>query len=95
MQSPKDWILDEKRIGYKVMDSVAFDVVKGYRTVFAYLQEALKQPLPNEAAVLQKALVMRIPCGRFSYAKLGSAKILGVSGTVERLDSYEWKLCRS
>ena len=94
LANPKDYIFDGHRIGYKVMDGVAFDVVKGYKTAFAYLQEASKQSLPNEDATLRKALVMPIPCGRFSYAKLGSAKILGVSGTVEKLDTYEWQVMR-
>ena len=94
LANPKDYIFDGHRIGYKVMDGVAFDVVKGYKTAFAYLQEASKQPLPNEDATLRKALVMPVPCGRFSYAKLGSAKILGVSGTVEKLDTYEWQVMR-
>ena len=94
-RNERDYIFDGKRIGYKVMDGVAFDVVKGYTTAFAYLEEAAKHPLPDEAAVMRNALTMRIPCGRFSYAKLGSSKILGVSGTVAALGAYEWQVMRS
>ena len=90
----KDYVFDEVkgRIGYKVMDGIAWEVVKGYKTAFAYLQEATRSKLPNESETLQKALVLRVPCGRFSYADLGLAKILGVSGTVEALGDYEWQV---
>ena len=95
VESPtKDYILmDGRRICYKVMDGVVFDVVKGYKTAFAYLHEATKGRLQDETA-LRKALTLRIPCGCFSYAKLGSPKILGVSGTIEALGKYEWKVMR-
>ena len=89
-ENPSDYIFDGERIGYKVMDGIAFDVVKGYTTAFAYLQEATKQTLPEDR--LRSALSLRIPCGRFSYAKLGAAKILGVSGTIEALGAYEWEV---
>ena len=90
----KDYIFDEVngRVGYKVMDGIAWEVVKGYKTAFAYLQEAARSKLPNESETLQKALVLRVPCARFSYADLGLAKILGVSGTVEALGNYEWQV---
>ena len=90
----KDYVFDEERIsiGYRVDDGVAFGAVDGYKTAFDYLQIASEKPVPPDK--LRKALAMRIPCGRFSYAKLGSAKILGVSGTVERLNDYEWQVMR-
>ena len=90
----KDYIFKDGKVGYKVMDGVAFDVVKGYKTAFAYLEEASKQALVEEAAVLSNILAMRIPCGRFSYANVGCAKILGVSGTLEALSNYEWDVMR-
>jgi hypothetical protein len=90
LQTRKDYTFHGGRIGYKVMDGIVYDVVKGYRTAFAYLEEASKGRLPDEA-ILRKALALRIPCGRFSYANLGSSpKILGVSGTIEALGKYEW-----
>ena len=90
-ETGNDYIFDGHRVGYKEMDGVVFNVVKGYKTAFAYLQEASKQRLQDET-LLKKALALRIPCGRFSYAKLGSPKILGVSGTIEALGSYEWQV---
>ena len=84
----KDYIFDGRQIGYKIMDGVAFDVVKGYKTAFAYLQEATNGQLQDET-ILKKALALRIPCGRFSYARFGSPKILGVSGTIQALGSCE------
>ena len=92
MENPKDYVLCNGQICYKVMDGVVFDVVKGYKTAFAYLQEATNGSLQDEDTALTKALTLRVPCGRFSYAKLGSPKILGVSGTIEALGDYEWKV---
>lgn len=87
LQTRNDYTFHCCRIGYKVMDGIAYDVVK---TAFAYLEEASKGRLPDEA-ILRKALALRVPCGRFSYANLGaSPKILGVSGTIEALGRYEW-----
>ena len=90
VETSDDYIFTGSKIGYKVMDGIAYDVVKGYKTAFAYLQEASKGQLLDEA-ILQKVLALQIPCGRFSYANLGSSpKILGVSGTIEALGDYEW-----
>lgn len=85
-----DYTLTGNRIGYKVMDGMAYDVVQGYKTAFAYLQEASKGNLTDEG-MLQQALALRVPCGRFHYGNLGSSpKILGVSGTIQALGTYEW-----
>lgn len=91
LQDP-NYVAVGNRIGYKMLDGIAFNVVMGYKTAFAYLQEAAKQSLSDEEATLRKNLIMRIPCGRFSYANFGSAKILGVSGTIEALGDYEWEV---
>ena len=89
LETGNDYIFNGSKIGYKVMDGIAYDVVKGYKTAFAYLQEASKGHV--DEAILQKVLALRIPCCRFSYANLGSSpKILGVSGTIEALGKYEW-----
>ena len=89
LEAGNDYIFNGTRIGYKVMDGIAYDVVKGYQTAYAYLQEASKGQLADETT-LQKALALRIPCARFSYANLPSPKILGLSGTIEALGNYEW-----
>ncbi|CAE8613906.1 unnamed protein product [Polarella glacialis] len=82
----------ENRIGYKIMDSIDYDVVFGYKTAFAYLSEASNQRLRDEEAALKEALRLRVPCGQFSYANLGETTILGVSGTVEALGRHEWEI---
>lgn len=77
------------RIGYKVMDSIEYDVTYGYCTMFAYLKEAERGSLRNPEAVLQQELGMIVSCGQFSYANIASARVLGVSGTVEAMGDYE------
>ncbi|KAL7552125.1 hypothetical protein ACHAWF_015342 [Thalassiosira exigua] len=75
------------RIGYKVMDSISYNVTFGYSTIFAYLKEADK--MTNKTAALSRALVMPISCGQFSYANITPKRILGVSGTLEAIGQYE------
>lgn len=78
------------RIGYKVMDSISYDVTYGYRTVFAYLKEADMKNLKNEEETLGRELCMPISCGQFSYAKIAPHCILGVSGTLSALGNFEY-----
>ena len=78
--------LDNDRIGYKVMDSISYDVTYGYSTCFAYLKELPK--LKNKA-ILSKVLAMPISCGQFSYANISPHRILGVSGTLQALSENE------
>lgn len=80
------------RIGYKVMDSISYDVTYGYRTVFAYLKEADKKNLKNEDETLKHALSMPISCGQFSYAEIAPQCILGVSGTLSALGDFEYNV---
>ena len=77
------------RIGYKVMDSISYEATYGYRTVFAYLQEAEKGNLKHRDSTLDQALVMPVSCGQFSYAEIFPERILGVSGTLSALGDYE------
>jgi len=80
------------RVGYKEMDGMCYERVYGYRTAFAYLNEAAKGNLRDEKEALEHALGVRVPCGHFSYANFVAAAILGVSGTVEALDAREWQV---
>ena len=75
------------RIGYKVMDSVSFEAVYGYRTVFAYIKEAEKGNLTENHVA--KHLAMHVSCGRFSYANISPLCVLGVSGTLDAMGIYE------
>jgi len=82
------YFLDENdRIGYKVMDSISYNVTFGYATIFAYLKEA--DNLKNKEAALSRALVMPISCGQFSYANISPSRIMGVSGTLAAIGEYE------
>ena len=68
------------RIGYRIMDSISYEAMYGYRTVFAYLHEAERGNVKNRDATLAKALAMPVLCGQFSYANISPERILGVSG---------------
>ena len=73
-------------IGYKVMDSISYDVTYGYSTCFSYLKESSK--LKNKGT-LARVLAMPVSCGRFSYANISPYRILGVSGTLQSLSENE------
>ena len=81
--------LDNDRIGYKVMDSISYDVTYGYATCFAYLRESSK--LKNKA-IFSKVLAMPVSCGQFSYANISPHRILGVLGTLQALSQHERKI---
>mmetsp|Transcript_643 Transcript_643/g.1274 ORF Transcript_643/g.1274 Transcript_643/m.1274 type:complete len:2485 (-) Transcript_643:1939-9393(-) len=78
---------ENDRIGYKVMDSISFDVTYGYATIFAYLKEA--DNLKDRAVALSRALIMPVSCGQFSYANISPVRILGVSGTLQAIGQHE------
>jgi hypothetical protein len=79
--------LVKQRIGYKVMDSISYEVTYGYRTVFAYLREYDSGNVNDET--LERVLSMPISCGQFSYADIRPKRILGVSGTLDVMSQYE------
>ncbi len=80
------------RIGYKVMDSISYEATYGYRTVFAYIQEAERGNLRHEDETLKRALTMPVSCGQFSYAEISPERILGVSGTLSALGDFEYNI---
>jgi len=82
--------VENDRIGYKVMDSISYNVTFGYATIFAYLKEV--ENLKNKGAALSRALVMPISCGQFSYANISPTRIMGVSGTLAAIGEYEKKV---
>eukprot|EP00980_Cylindrotheca_fusiformis_P018989 scaffold6361_cov124-Cylindrotheca_fusiformis.AAC.2 len=77
----------EERIGYKVMDTVSYEVTFGYRTVFAYLREYDRGNVKDDT--LKRVLTMPVSCGQFSYANIRPTRILGVSGTLDVMSGYE------
>jgi len=77
------------RIGYKVMDTISYEATYGYRTIFAYLNEADKGNLRSRDTTLANVLIMPVSCGQFSYANISPARILGVSGTLGVMGTFE------
>ena len=73
---------EKNRIGYKIFDSVDFDVSYGYTTSFQYLELEEQGKLLHDEEALSANLSLRVPCGRLSYAELGQetgkkTKIIG------------------
>jgi hypothetical protein len=80
---------ESDRIGYKVLDTISYQVTYGYRTVFAYLKETSEGNLKDEKETLRRELYMPVSCGQFSYANISPSLILGVSGTLETMGDFE------
>ncbi len=80
------------RIGYKVMDTISYDVTLGYQTTFAYLKESDAGNLKENDLTLAKVLCINVSCGQFSYANIHPTRILGVSGTLDAMSAYEKKV---
>jgi SecA DEAD-like domain len=76
-------------IGYKEGGSVNTNILYGYKTCFAYLNERDKKIIPHEVA--QEHLGLTINCGQFSFSEvpLEYAAILGVTGTLATLGNFE------
>lgn len=83
------------RIGYRVLDTISYDVTLGYRTAFAYLKEYDAGGLKDNDRTLEKVLSMNVSCAQFSYANIHPYRILGVSGTLDAMGDYEQNVLRS
>jgi hypothetical protein len=85
------WIVKGGKICYKEQDSYSDKISYGYRTMFAYYFESEQNNLPIEN--LRKAKKISLRCGSFSFAEIPKRPnfeyILGVTGTLEFLSSYE------
>jgi energy-coupling factor transporter ATP-binding protein EcfA2 len=84
-----DYIVQHDKIGYKEQDGVSFDLVYGYKTLFAYFYE-------NESGTVSKSsleenISIGIKCGAFSYAEIPKRfnYILGVTGTLKTISKSE------
>jgi uncharacterized protein YegL len=86
-ETPYHLDITTDRIGHKIMDTIDYDVNFGYATVFAYLKEV--ENLKNPDSTLNRELVIKVSCGQFSYANISPTAILGVSGTLEVMDTYQ------
>jgi SecA DEAD-like domain len=76
-------------IGYKEGGTVNTNVLHGYKTCFAYLNERDRKTIPH--GVAQEHLGLTINCGQFSYSEVPHeyAAILGVTGTLATLGNFE------
>ena len=70
-------------------DGISFDVVYGYKTSFAYLNEHERGKV--SASSMEENLYLGIHCGRFSYAQIPTTfkYIIGVTGTLKTLTPQE------
>jgi len=82
----------ENKIGYVDGDSVSFQAVNRYQTVFAYYAEHEKKNISKKS--LDENKWMRIVCGNFSYAEIPKqfSFIMGVTGTLKTLAKPERKV---
>jgi energy-coupling factor transporter ATP-binding protein EcfA2 len=76
-------------IGYTVQDTVKYDVLYDYRTLFAYFHENERGNISQE--VLDQFISLDVKCGFFSYAEIPKQfqYIMGVTGTLSTLSEPE------
>ncbi|CAF3356787.1 unnamed protein product [Rotaria sp. Silwood2] len=80
-----DYVVSQDKIGYIEQDNIVYNVVYGYKTLFAYHCEHEKGKRSKES--LHENISIRINCGSFSYAEISLqfAYIMGVTNTLETL----------
>ncbi|CAF3383520.1 unnamed protein product [Rotaria socialis] len=85
----------EDKIGYIEQDNIIYNVVYGYKTLFAYYFEHEKGKISKTS--LEDNICIRIKCGGFSYAEtpLQFQNIMGVTGTLETLSDQEKEVIKS
>ncbi|CAF0939888.1 unnamed protein product [Adineta steineri] len=90
-----DYICNNDMIGYKEQDNIVYNVAYGYKTLFAYYCEHVKQQITQKS--LEERISMRIKCGSFSYAEipLQFKYIMGVTGTLETLSDPEKRIIKN
>lgn len=83
------YVVKEDQIGYKEQDSIVFNMVYGYKTLFAYYHENQHGKISEKS--LRDHTSINIQCGNFSYAEVPMAfvAIMGVTGTLETLSRTE------
>lgn len=57
-----------------------------------YRKQRERGNLKNRDPTLEKALAMPVSCGQFSYASISPERILGVSGTLSALGTFEYDI---
>ena len=89
------YVVAQEKIGYIEQDNIVFDVVYGYKTLFAYYFENENNRI--SAKSLEENITVEIKCGSFSYAEipLQFQNIMGVTGTLKTLSDPEKKVIES
>ncbi|CAF4273892.1 unnamed protein product [Rotaria magnacalcarata] len=87
-----DYVVKNDKIGYIEQDNIVYNVIYGYKTLFAYYHEHEQGNISTES--LHDNISIRIKCGSFSYAEipLQFEYIMGVTGTLETLSDPEKKV---
>ncbi|XP_047142319.2 uncharacterized protein LOC105845986 [Hydra vulgaris] len=87
-----DYIIKNDRLAYKEQDGIPYDVVYGYKTLFAYYFEHEKGRISTEN--LNEVVSIGIRCGSFSFAEIpyNFHYITGVRGTLKTLTKSERKI---
>ncbi|CAF2542951.1 unnamed protein product [Rotaria sp. Silwood2] len=90
-----DYIVSQDRIGYSEQGNIVYNVVYGYKTLFAYHCEHEKGRISKES--LEKNINIKIKCGSFSYAEipLEFKYIMGVTGTLKTLSDPEKRVIQN
>ena len=83
------YLIQDDKIGYKEQDGISFDVVYGYKTMFAYFHEHDLNKISQSS--LEENIFIAIKCGSFSYAEIPECFqfIMGVTGTLKTLSKSE------
>ncbi|CAM2727660.1 unnamed protein product [Rotaria socialis] len=90
-----NYVVKNDKIGYIEQDNIVYNVIYGYKTLFAYYHEHEQGNISKES--LNDNISIRIKCGSFSYAEipLQFKYIMGVTGTLETLSDPEKKVIRN
>ena len=84
-----DYVIVDKKIGYKDNDCISFKINYGYKTIFANMYEYGRGKISRQS--LDESLQICLMVAEFSYAQLPKffTNILGVTGTLEVLPKYK------
>jgi len=86
------YVVDADRIGYVQQDSIAFNRVEGYKTLWCYYKECDKGNVTPKARDEFAALLLR--CGLFSYAEIPkSYASIWSDRYIERTESISTQDC--
>lgn len=75
----------EGRIGYVMDDGIQYHQVRGFSTVFAYIEEHEKKSYEHSKTILDENIGIYLNCGEFSYIEM-LGKYLHMRGVTATLD---------